>query len=189
MQIETDRLYIHPMTESDFDLMSSIWIEQYSSLFDGRKEVQEKLLRDLWETTQDPTVLTSLIFLRDDGRFCGRVNMQKIDEEVPELGIDLLKECQNQGYGSEAIAAFANWYGENRHISKIKIRIAAANARSTHVFQKLGAECIQEDPSFFASAKSLAEELPEKWEDIMRDLSVREYILKLPITSAPDADP
>lgn len=33
----------------------------------------------------------------------GRVNMQKTDEKIPELGIDLLGEYQNQGYGPEAI--------------------------------------------------------------------------------------
>ena len=32
------------------------------------------------------------------------------------------------------------------------------------------------------AAKSLAEELPEKREAILRDLSVREYLLKLPVT-------
>lgn len=176
MRIETKRLYIRQMTENDFDLMSLIWMEQYPPLFDGSKEVQEKLLRNLWETTQDPTVLTCLIFFRDSNQFCGRVNMQKIDKEVLELGIDLLKEYQNQGYGPEVIVAFANWYGENRHISEIKVCITAANARSTHVFQKLGAKYMQEDPSFFALAKSLAEELPEKREAILQDLSVREYI-------------
>ncbi len=33
-----------------------------------------------------------MIYLRDGDLFCSRVNMQKTDEEVPELGIDLLKE-------------------------------------------------------------------------------------------------
>ena len=185
MRIETKRLYIRQMTEDDFERISRIWTERCPTLFemfDGGEELQEKFLRGMWETTQDPTILTYMIFLRDGDRFCGRVNMQKIDEEIPELGIDLLGKYQNQGYGPEAIAAFVNWYGENNHISEVKVRITAANARSTHVFQRLGAQYMREDPSFFASAKKLAEELPEKREAIMRDLSVREYILKLPIS-------
>lgn len=92
----------------------------------------------LWEDVKDPDTLTGILFLRDGDQFFGRVNMQKIDEEVPELGIDLLKEYQNQGYGPEAIAAFANWYGRNLHISEIKVRITSANARSAHIFLKLG---------------------------------------------------
>lgn len=185
MQIETDRLHIRQLTEEDRDLMSLIWIGRCPTLFDlfdGYKELQEKFLRDMWETTQDPTLLTGVIFLKDGGQFCGRVNMQKIDEEIPELGIDLLKEYQNQGYGPETIAAFANWYGEKRHISGIKVRIAVGNAHSIHVFEKLGAEYMQDDLSFLKAAEDLAKSLPKKRESIIRDLSVREYILKLPVS-------
>lgn len=85
------------------------------------------------------------------------------------------------------IAAFANWYGESRHISEIKVRITTANTRSAHVFQKLGAKYVQENPSFLSAAKRLAESLPEKRETIMQDLGVQEYLLKLPITSGSDA--
>lgn len=123
MRIETKRLYLRPMTDDDFELMSRIWIERCPTLFemfDDGEELQEKFLRDMWETTQDPTILTHVIFLQDGNRFCGRVNMQKTDEKIPELGIDLLGEYQNQGYGPEAIAAFANWYGKSRHISDIR---------------------------------------------------------------------
>lgn len=181
MHIETDRLYIRQMTEEDRDLLSLIWKELCPTLFDLSKENQDKLLDDLWETTQDPTLLTGVIFLRDGGQFCGRVNMQKIDRDVPEVGIDILGAYQNQGYGPEAIAAFANWYGENHCISEIKVRIFAKNNHSTHVFEKLGAVYVQDDLSYLKKAMSVAESLPEKRESIMRDLKVREYSLKLPI--------
>ena len=152
MRIETKRLYLRQMTEDDFDLMSLIWMERCSTLFeklaDGH-ESQAKFLQNMWETSQDPTTLTYLIFLWDGDRFCSRVNMQKTDEKIPELGIDLLGEYQNHGYGPEVITAFANWYGKSRHISEIKVLITAVNTRSAHVFQKLGAEYIQDDPSFF----------------------------------------
>lgn len=183
MRIETKRLYIRQMTDDDFDLMSLIWRDWIPAFLRDDETACNGLCHKLWEDNmKDPVTLTGMLFLRDGDRFCGRVNMQKIDEEIPELGIDILREYQNQGYGPEAIAAFVSWYGENNHISEVKVRITAANARSTHVFQRLGAQYMREDPSFFASAKKLAEELPEKREAIMRDLSVREYILKLPIS-------
>lgn len=189
MRIVTTRLYIRQMTDEDFDLTSLIWRDWIPAFLRDDKVACEELFRGLWKTGRDPVTLTGMIFLRDGDRFCGRVNMQKIDEEVPELGIDLLEEYQNQGYGPEVITAFANWYGENHHMSEIKVRIMAVNTRSAHVFQKLGAEYLQEDPSFSATIKSLAETLPERRETIMRDLSVREYILKLPITSVSDTAP
>lgn len=189
MRIETKRLYLRPMTDDDFDLMSLIWMDWVPVPLRDNQKACEELFCGLWETAQDPTVLSYMIFLRDGGQFCGRLNMQKTDEEIPELGIDLLGEHQNQGYGPEAIAAFANWYGKSCHISEIKVRITAANARSAHVFQKLGAKYIQENPSFLTAAKRLAEGLPEKREAIMRNLSVGEYLLKLPITGVSDTAP
>ena len=181
MRIETKRLYLRQMTDDDFELMSRIWLERSPTLFDGDKEFQEKVLRELWESNQGPNTLTGLVFLQDGNHFCGRVNMQKTDENVPELGVDLLAAYQNKGYGPETITAFANWYGESRHILEIKVLITAVNTHSAHEFQKLGAEYIQENPSSLTAAKSLAETLPEKREAIMRNLSVREYLLKLPI--------
>lgn len=185
MQIETDRLYIRQLTDDDFDLLSLIWAERCQAqliAFGADQTTWENFLREMWETTQDPAILTGVIFLRDSGQFCGRVNMQEVDREVPEIGIDILEAYQNQGYGPEAAAAFANWYGEDRQITEIKVCIAAANVRSAHVFQKLGAAYIGEDPDHFSSIKRLAEALPEKREDIMRELTVREYILRLPIS-------
>lgn len=138
MRIETKRLYLRPMTYDDFELMSLIWMDWVPVPLRDNQKACEELFCGLWETTQDPTVLTYMIFLRDGDRFCGRVDMQKTDEEIPELGIDLLGEYQNQGYAPEAIAAFANWYGKSRHVSKIKVLITAVNTRSAHVFQKPG---------------------------------------------------
>ena len=62
----------------------------------------------MWESNLGPNTLTGLVFLRDGGHFCGYVNMQKTDQKIPELGIDLLEKYQNQGYGPETIAPFAN---------------------------------------------------------------------------------
>lgn len=189
MRIETKRLYLRQMTDGDFDLMSLIWIDWVPVPLRDNPKACEELFGGLWETTQNPTVLSYMIFLRDGNRFCGRVNMQKTDEKIPELGIDLLGEYQNQGYGPEVITAFANWYGKSRHISEIKVRITAANTRSAHVFQKLGAEYVQDDPSFLKAAENLAKDLPEKREAIMGDLCVREYLLKLPIMGVSDTAP
>lgn len=103
MRIETKRLYLRQMTEDDFELMSLIWMDWVPVPLRDNQKACEELFGGLWETTQDPTVLTYMIFLRDGDRFCGRVNMQKTDEKIPELGIDLLGEYQNRGYGPEAI--------------------------------------------------------------------------------------
>ena len=80
-----------------------------------------------------------LIFLAENNEFCGRVCMQDVENPIPELGIDILKKHQNNGYGPEAIRAFANWYGEKYGIKLLKVRIFQSNSHSIHVFEKLGA--------------------------------------------------
>ena len=72
--------------------MSLIWMNWVPVPLRDNREDCEELFYGLWETTQNPTELTCMIYLRDGDQFCSRVNMQKTDEEVPELGIDLLKE-------------------------------------------------------------------------------------------------
>lgn len=89
----------------------------------------DKLFQHFREGTQEPSLLTGLICLRDGDVFCGRVNMQNTDQKTPEIGNDFLSARQNQGYGPEAITGFANRYEENCHVSAVKVRIAEASAR------------------------------------------------------------
>lgn len=181
MRIETERLYIRQLTDKDFDLISLIWMDSWPRLIKQDKSALDRLLHGFWDAAQDPTILTGLIFLRDGDVFCGHVNMQHTDKKIPEVGIDLLRDYQNQGYGPEAIAAFANWYGANYHTPEIKVRISVLNTRSTHVFGKLGAKFICEMSMFSDVIQSMKENLPENRANAIEDIKVREYSLKLPI--------
>ena len=181
MQIKTDRLYIRQLTDKDFDLMSLIWMEIWPPMMKQDKSALDSLLQGFWEETQNPTILTGLIFLRNGDIFCGRVNMQNTDQKVPEVGIDLLRDYQNQGYGPEAIAGFVNWYGANHHISEIKVRISALNTRSAHMFTKLGAKLVCETSMFSDLIQNIKENLPENKSSAIEDIKVREYILELPV--------
>lgn len=181
MRIETERLYIRQLIDKDFDLMSLVWTESWPPLIKRSKSFQDNLLKQFWESAQDPTILTGLIFLRDGDVFCGHVNMQHTDQKMPEVGIDLLRGCQNQGYGPEAIAEFVNWYGANRHISAIKVRISALNTHSAHVFAKLGAKLVCETSMFPDLMQRIREDLPEGKESTIEDIKVGEYTLELPV--------
>lgn len=181
MRIETERLYIRQLTDKDFDLISLIWMDSWPRLIKQDKSALDRLLHGFWDAAQDPTILTGLIFLRDGDVFCGRVNMQHTDQKMPEVGIDLLRVYQNQGYGSEAIVGFVNWYGTNHYISEIKVRISALNACSTHMFTKLGANLICETSMFPDLIQSIGENLPGDKASTVEDIKVREYTLKLPV--------
>ena len=72
-------------------------------------------------------------------------------------------------------------YGESRHISEVKGRITDGNAHNAYVFEKLRMEYLQDDPAFLNVLKNLTKHQPKKLEALMRNLNVREYILKLPV--------
>lgn len=181
IQIETKRLYIRQLADNDFDLMCRIWKERFPPLMLTNKTAYEDLLHGLWNEAQTSSVLTGLLFLRSDDVFCGRVNMQYIDRAVPEVGVDILRDYRNHGYGPEAVTGFVNWYGSSRCISQIKVCISSKNAHSIHVFEKLGAEFLFEKPMFSEKIQRMREELPKDKARIVEDIVVREYILKLPI--------
>lgn len=181
MWIEAERLYIRELTEGDFDLISSVWRERFPPLLLDDKTESDTFLQNLWKDSRTSDILTGLVFLREGNTFCGRVNMQNIDTEKPELGVDILRDYQNHGYGPEAITGFVNWYNSSRCISQIRVCISSANAHSIHVFEKLGAEFILEKPMFPEKIQSIKEKLPEHEARTVGDIKAREYILNLPI--------
>lgn len=181
IRIETERLYVRQMTDEDFGLMSLIWTSWFPTLFLKNEAALNSFLQGCWEDAQSPTILTGLIFLKERDVFCGRVNMQHTDWEVPEIGVDILHDYCNQGYGPEAITGFVNWYGETYHVPIVKARIMAMNAHSRHVFEKLGAAYSSEKSMLSDQMQSLRAKQLEDKSSAIADIRVQEYILRVPI--------
>ena len=83
MWIETEWLYIRELAEGDFDLMTSVWRERFPPLLIEDKAESGSFLQDLWEDNRTSDILTGLIFLREGNVFCGRVNIQNVEAEIP----------------------------------------------------------------------------------------------------------
>ncbi len=181
LQIETERLYIRQLTNADFDFISAIWTERCPSILINDQSALNDFLKGIWEDTQKPSVFTGLIFLRDSETFLGRVNLQSIDQEFPEVGIDLISAYRNQGYGPEALTGFLNWWYQTRNTVRAKVRIMSENTHSIHIFEKLGAEFIDEKPMFLEIIQRIRESLPRNEAQAVENIKVREYILSLPI--------
>lgn len=140
MLIETERLYIRRMTDADRELTNLIFAE--SEFADEYKDNSEmyKLMEDTnWHEIYRSDTINGMIFEKETNEFCGRVCMQRINDEYPEIGIELLRSKQNQRIGPEAIVAFCNRFHKAHGISSIRVRIAEVNTHSRHVFENLGA--------------------------------------------------
>lgn len=179
----TSRLFIRSIKDDDLDLVYSLEKEN-SVLSDFTEdEKYEELFRTaVWEETNRPNIYNGMIFLKDSEKFVGKICMQGINSELPELGIDIVNSYQNQGYGSEAIIAFCNRYYEMYGVDRVKVRIREENARSIHVFEKIGAE-YDRATSYFSEEQlnMFKDKIPDADLSQLLQNSVRDYLLKLPI--------
>lgn len=179
----TEHLLLRTLNENDKDHI--LKISRQSSLIANFEKV-DMLATDFreicWQSETAPGILPALVFLKNTKTLVGRVCMQKIDTPIPEVGIDILAEHRNNGFGPEAIVAFCNWYAEKFNLTKASVRISRENSHSIHVFEKLGAVYLKSTTYLPADVlERLRQELPDSDLSVLLQNSVREYTLELPI--------
>lgn len=161
------------MQDSDREdvLRLLIQVNPTAALWDEKGGVIRDALRDAaWAEILNDTV--NYIIRDMDGTFIGRVCMQHLSDECPEVGIELFEQYRNRGFGPEALSAFIAWYKATSGQQRIKARIEQDNAHSQHVFKKLGAVYDTNDTALReATIRRLKEVLPEA--DIS-DLKIRD---------------
>ena len=82
---------------------------------------------------------TIVTVITKDNDLIGRVALQGIDMDVPELAIVIVKDYQGKGYGEKIIRAWLSWVHETMGYCRINKKIDSQNCRSIRLFQKLGA--------------------------------------------------
>lgn len=180
---QTKRLFIRKIEVDDQDLIYSLYQETSLSSSPAKDDKFTELYHKVfWNETNRPNIYNGMIFLNCSGAFVGRICMQHIDSPLPELGIDIMKAYQNQGYGPEAIVAFCNWYSAKFGLHKIKVRIQKENTHSIHIFEKLGAEYNVSSPYFSNEILDvLKTKLPHSDLSSLTQNNIRDYLLQLPI--------
>lgn len=143
--------------------------EYHSELFDIRRVIEEdkELFRDVaaaeyifgrvykidpeigikvyWENIiEDDTDINYSVFLKN-GDLLGRVALQGIDGEIPELAIVIVKKYQGQGYGAILLKEFLSWIYDEMGYKRINVKIDSSNERSRRLFKKIGAVIDDED--------------------------------------------
>ncbi len=188
--INTDRLMLRELENIQSDKMLVIELLKDLSILNvlsQDKEFSEIYNEIYWKETAKANIFNMLIFIKETGEFIGKVCMQNTNTDFPEIGIDILKKYQNNGYGPEAIRAFALWYCEKNGISEIKVRIDKENLHSIHVFEKLGAEYIKMNKYCSEKVSNALKEnvSSEIYQEFAQD-NIREYILKFPLSISQD---
>ena len=98
----------------------------------------------------------------ENGDYCGSIELQQPDSNIPEIGIDLLENKRNQGIAPKAVRLFAGRVCEIRKIDYFLIRISSNNSHSKYVFEKMGALKIGEEETAFSRFVEEFSEIAEK---------------------------
>ena len=115
-QLETKRLVLRPMLETDIDALHLIFTDpKVMASFGGellsRAEMERWLARNLEHQRQFGYGLFSVILKRDGTLIgdCGLERMDEGDQTVAELGYDFRSDYWHQGYATEAAIAMRDY--------------------------------------------------------------------------------
>ena len=135
--LETERLYIMLPSETDFDNLCILQTNpQVMKFFGGIRNHELIYQRMLFfiEHYKKHGVGYGLVYSKDNNQFVGRAGLNKLrfddSEDRVELGIMIMPEFWNCGYGSELCAALIEYGQTTLQLSEIYFAIDLDNAAS-----------------------------------------------------------
>ena len=151
--IETDRLILRPMADTDFgDVFRIFTDEEVMQSFGGSPFSQQQMWHwmneNLGHQREYGYGLFSVI-LKANGQLIGDCGLEHTvfnDKPCVEIGYDLLSDYWNQGYATEAATAVKNYATNSVRIDRGTIcsLIRRHNKASVRVSEKIGMERLQE---------------------------------------------
>lgn len=157
-----DKYFLYPIADEDREA----YVELHSQANGDKSLFLKSEVADLmWEQTVNGETRTYAIYNKE-GQFCGTIELQNPTSDTPEIGIDLIEKFQNKGIAPSIIPLFAKAVCERQTVQYFLIRITASNFHSRHVFEKLGAEFIREEESYYKKIKSIFVGLSATEEDV-----------------------
>ena len=139
-EIKTNRLRIVPVHEREAEnyfreFTADIAKYQYPEPF-SNIEATKKFIGDFTWAKEEGLHLVCSIFNEVD-HFIGSIEVYKLDQEWPELGIWICKDAQRQGYAYEALKGVIQFSREYLHIQGFIYEADRRNPSSIKLIQKL----------------------------------------------------
>ena len=144
MILETERLYLREMNQSDFDSLCSILQDEdtmyaYEGAFSD-DEVQEWLDKQIFRYQKWNFGLWAAVLKETDKMIgqCGLTMQQWKDQEVLEIGYLFERSHWHQGYATEAAKACKQYAFEKLNASEVCSIIRDSNTASQNVAMRNG---------------------------------------------------
>lgn len=129
--------------EKDRKLYDKIWEETF-----GQSPVlnDTELKIKLWQDVLfDKNKLQLKIIHKKTGNYVGEVMVMNLDSEMPELGIQILKEYQGKGIGSRIMKNFIDQLKSILPVEAFLVKISSDNHICRKLFENMGAVQIGEE--------------------------------------------
>jgi RimJ/RimL family protein N-acetyltransferase len=151
IQLETERLILRLMAQSDFDDLYLIFTDpKVMAAFDHPlftcEQMQHWLQRNLDHQNEYGYGLFSVL-LKETGELIGDCGLEEMDVNgvrMAELGYDFRSEFWNQGYASEAARAVRDYAFNVLQLPRLVSLIRVGNVASQRVAEKVGMTLVEE---------------------------------------------
>jgi RimJ/RimL family protein N-acetyltransferase len=149
IQLETERLLLRPMRQSDFDALLLIFTDsQVMAAFNHplftREQMQRWLQRNLDHQNEFGYGLFSVLF-KETGELIGDCGLEQMDDmNAAELGYDFRSDFWNRGYATEAACAVRDYAFDVLHLPHLISLIRVGNFASRRVAEKVGMTLAEE---------------------------------------------
>jgi ribosomal-protein-alanine N-acetyltransferase len=145
LQLETKRLLLRPMLESDLEALLLIFTDPNVMASFGedpftREQMQRWLQRNLDHQKEFGYGLFSVL-LKETGELIGDCGLEQMDVnglQAAELGYDFRSGFWNQGYANEAASAVRDYAFNVLHLPLLISLIRRGNLASKRVAEKVG---------------------------------------------------
>jgi RimJ/RimL family protein N-acetyltransferase len=148
-QLETKRLILRPMLETDLDALLLIFTDpRVMAAFDHplftREQMEGWLQRNLDHQDEFGYGLFSVL-LKETGEFIGDCGLEQMEDQgAAELGYDFRSEYWNQGYATEAACAVRDYAFRDLKLPRLISLIRVGNLSSKRVAEKVGMTLAEE---------------------------------------------
>jgi RimJ/RimL family protein N-acetyltransferase len=141
--LETERLFLRPMNETDvesvFAMRSDANIMRFIRAPQTERAETESWIKLVSSRWTDEKIGFCSIIEKSSGQFIGWCGLWRLQETgETEVGYAIFKEFWGRGFAVEAAGAFLKYGFENLALEKIVAVASPENANSRRVMEKLG---------------------------------------------------
>lgn len=130
----------------------ALFFEAWNETFHNSPLINdEQFKKKSWEDMlSDTSKLQLKIIDKLTQEYVGEVVLMKVDAEMPEIGIQLLKKYHGQGIGTRVVNLFVNRLKSIMKVEFFAVRIRSDNYVSQRMFEKMGAIKVGEEGKEYA---------------------------------------